>query len=91
VDPEGRMDGATVLVTGGNAGVGLATARGLARLGARVVITAGTPAKGETAPTRCEPPPRARRSRCSTSTWRASRRFAAAPTRCSAASSTSTC
>ncbi len=49
MDPEGRMDGATVLVTGGNAGVGLATARGLARLGARVVITARDPAKGETA------------------------------------------
>ena len=43
------MDGATVLITGGNAGLGLATARGLARRGARVVLTARDPAKGAAA------------------------------------------
>jgi NAD(P)-dependent dehydrogenase (short-subunit alcohol dehydrogenase family) len=41
--------GARILITGGNAGVGLETARGLARLGARVAITSRDPAKGEAA------------------------------------------
>ncbi|WIB11384.1 SDR family NAD(P)-dependent oxidoreductase [Curtobacterium sp. MCPF17_052] len=33
-----RMEGKTVLVSGGSSGVGLAVAKGLARLGARTVL-----------------------------------------------------
>ena len=40
------MNGATVVVTGANAGVGLETAAGLVALGARVVVTARDEAKG---------------------------------------------
>ncbi len=47
--PDARLNDSTVLVTGGNAGVGLATVRGLAGLGARVLLTARDPAKGEAA------------------------------------------
>lgn len=43
------LQGRTVLVTGGNAGLGLATAIGLAPTGARVVITARDAARGEAA------------------------------------------
>lgn len=39
------MHGKTVLITGGTNGIGLETARGLARMGARVVITGRNPAK----------------------------------------------
>jgi NAD(P)-dependent dehydrogenase (short-subunit alcohol dehydrogenase family) len=49
------MDGisdARVLVTGGNAGIGVETALGLAREGAAVAITARDPAKGEAAAAR---------------------------------------
>jgi dehydrogenase/reductase SDR family member 12 len=38
--PPPRMDGRRALVTGGTSGLGLATAQGLARLGADVVLTA---------------------------------------------------
>ena len=44
-----NMQGKTVIVTGGNNGIGLQTAVGLARLGATVVITARNRAKGEAA------------------------------------------
>jgi NAD(P)-dependent dehydrogenase (short-subunit alcohol dehydrogenase family) len=43
------MAGATVVVTGGNAGVGLETVAGLVALGARVVLTARDEAKGASA------------------------------------------
>jgi NAD(P)-dependent dehydrogenase (short-subunit alcohol dehydrogenase family) len=43
------MDQKTVLITGGNAGIGLETAVGLAKLGARVLITARDQAKGTAA------------------------------------------
>lgn len=44
-----HMKEKTVIVTGGNNGIGLETAVGLARLGAHVVITARNQAKGEAA------------------------------------------
>jgi len=40
------MDGRTVLVTGATSGIGLETARSLARMGARVAIGARDPARG---------------------------------------------
>ena len=44
-----QMKGKTVIVTGGNNGIGLETAVGLSTLGAHVVITARNQAKGEAA------------------------------------------
>lgn len=43
------MTGRTVVVTGGNSGIGKATAESLARLGARVVITSRDPDRGASA------------------------------------------
>jgi len=43
------MTGKTVVVTGGNSGIGKQTALNLARAGARVVVTARDAARGETA------------------------------------------
>ena len=43
------MDGRTVLVTGASSGIGLETARGLAALGARVVLLARNRERGEAA------------------------------------------
>lgn len=43
------MQGKTVVITGGNAGIGLETAVGLAKLGARVLLTSRDAAKGTAA------------------------------------------
>jgi NAD(P)-dependent dehydrogenase (short-subunit alcohol dehydrogenase family) len=43
------LSGKTCLVTGASAGIGKATARGLARLGARVILAVRNPEKGEAA------------------------------------------
>lgn len=49
MDQTAAMQGSTVVVTGGNAGVGFETVVGLAGLGARVVLTARDEARGATA------------------------------------------
>lgn len=46
-----NIKGRTVLVTGGNSGIGMATAVGLARAGAKVTITSRDEAKGRSAVT----------------------------------------
>jgi retinol dehydrogenase-14 len=46
---EGLMSGKLCLITGGSSGVGLATARGLARLGARLILVARDRERGERA------------------------------------------
>jgi protochlorophyllide reductase len=49
LDSAPRQDGRLAVVTGGNAGLGLETAAGLAHLGARVVLACRSTAKGEAA------------------------------------------
>jgi len=49
VPPDVDLTGRTVVITGGNSGIGLETAVGLADLGAHVVITARDPQRGEQA------------------------------------------
>ncbi len=49
MSPVADMGGRTVVVTGGNSGIGLETAVALAEMGARVLITARNPARGEAA------------------------------------------
>lgn len=46
-----RMDGKVVLITGGTGGIGFATALGLARLGARVIVSGRNRESGEAAVT----------------------------------------
>ena len=48
-DAAADMHGKTVVVTGGNSGIGLATAVALARAGARVLVTARDKGRGEAA------------------------------------------
>jgi retinol dehydrogenase 14 len=43
------MAGRTVLITGGTAGIGKATALGLATMGAHVAVTGGDPGRSQTA------------------------------------------
>ena len=45
----GRLDGRTVLITGGNRGIGREASEGLAREGARVLLVSRDPAAGERA------------------------------------------
>jgi NAD(P)-dependent dehydrogenase (short-subunit alcohol dehydrogenase family) len=47
--PVAGMEGTTVVVTGGNSGIGLETAVALGQMGARVLITARDAARGEAA------------------------------------------
>jgi retinol dehydrogenase 14 len=47
--PTKELEGKTALVTGGNSGIGLEAAVGLARMGAEVVIVARDPKKGDAA------------------------------------------
>jgi retinol dehydrogenase-14 len=47
--PGGPMAGRTVVITGGTAGIGKATALGLAALGAHLAITGRDPERAETA------------------------------------------
>jgi NAD(P)-dependent dehydrogenase (short-subunit alcohol dehydrogenase family) len=43
------MNGKTCVVTGANSGIGFETAKGLARMGARIIMVARDPARGEVA------------------------------------------
>jgi NAD(P)-dependent dehydrogenase (short-subunit alcohol dehydrogenase family) len=47
--PEGMSDSKTILVTGASGGIGLAAARQLASIGARVIMVSRDPARGAAA------------------------------------------
>ena len=76
------MQGKTVVVTGGNSGIGFETAAALAAMGARVIVTARNADKGRAAVAAIGAAARGRRPRSSSSssTWPTCRRCGGAPT-----------
>ena len=78
--PAGALDGKLAVVTGSTAGLGLATAEGLAELGADVVLAVRNAERGERSAEQVRARAAARPS--SSSISRASRRSASSPVAC---------